>query len=180
MENATINSIYSEYFGKKQSMLDAVDAYKDNKTILEESDKMYTLMTIVKLFCNAGYYPVSLLEKEKEIYFKAEDSRELTLDFDNIKTEKDKSLAILNALTLQSRYQNQKDKVQAVMADLNVEYHNGKGFDDLVKKFTVFCDGDKALSIKKVKHFIKHLERNEVNSYINIIFNEVLEDLQGK
>lgn len=179
-QNATIFAIYSEYFGRKSSMLDAIDAYKDRKTPLEESEKIYALITITKLYCNAGFFPINLLEEEKEIYFKSEEGLELTLDFDNISTEKEKSMAILNALTLQSRYNGQKDKVQAVMADLNVEFKNGKTFEDLVNRFINTSEENKKDYSKKIRKFVNLLEEKNVNTYINLVFNEVLEDFEGR
>ncbi len=180
MEDATIYTIYSEYFGKKSSVLDSVSQYKDKKTQLEESDKIYSLITIIKLYCNAGFFPVNLVEKENEINFRSDSGVEINLDFDSISTEEDKSLAILNALTLQRRYIDQVDKTQAVMADLNVEINNGKDFGDLVGKFTKTDEDTRNKIITKLKTFLEYLVSNNITGLVNLIFNEVLDDYEGR
>jgi len=183
----TIYPIYCEFFGKKNALMDTISKVKANNLDLLDNEKVYALIEIVKLYALAKYVPVVTYLKNKLIILKnMETKEEISFDFDDIKTQKDYSVAVLTALSYQEKYSSHKDPNRAVMEDLRNYYIATKNFDDLLNDVLKKENINKNIaekSLKAVKHFLKEyteemLNDNVDNNITNIVFSEVKEDLE--
>ncbi len=180
--DATIYSIYLGYMGRKGSLMDTASAHKASSLRLQDDEIVYTMVTLGKLYAFAGYLPVGTNLKEKEVWLKS-DKDEVVIDIDNIVTAKDRSMALLQAVSCQSAYNKYPDRVRGVMDDLDLIYKDGKDFNSLINRYV----SGKALGKEKlseikvaIQEFLKifadaveHYDRN----IIHLSFSEVLEDI---
>ena len=183
-KNAIAYSIYCDYLGKKNSLLNAVSVAKASGTMLEESEKLYELIEIAKLYAFAGFAPFSCDISKKEIYIENVNNKtQLTLDLDKLYSQKDAVTSLFTAISYLPKYITKEEPLRAVMSDLTELYSEGKEFEDLIFKLNSKIDKELLKNIiAKIskfldKNFNKEEYSKEDKNYINVIYSEVSEDL---
>jgi len=180
--DATIYTVYLGYKGRKCSLMDTASALKASTIMLQDDEIVYTMVTLGKLYAFAGYLPESTDIKEKSVTL-TNGINIVVLDIDNIQSAKDRSMAILTAMSYQTKYDACADRIRGVMDDLDELYKKGKDFDTLVNVALRAEDlSISALSKLKdsiidfLKFFKDNIEYYDKN-IIHLAYSEVVEDI---
>ncbi len=181
--DATVYSVYLQYMGRKASLLDTASAVKASTVMLQDDDILYTMVSLGKLYAYAGYLPIVTNIKEKEVEL-SNSSDSVILDIDHIKTAKDRSMALLTAVSYQPKYASAADRLRGVMDDLTVIYKDGKDFDTLLNRHLrgKYVSLDSLTQARtKILDFLQYF-KGEVDTddknIIHLAFSEVLEDIE--
>lgn len=184
--NAIAYSIYCEYLGKKNSILNAVSSLKASNTELKDNEKLYSLIEIARIYAFAGFVPVDCSIERREVYAEnVKGGMQLTFAIDSVITQKDGIDAMLKAISYLPKYLDHNDPMLAVMQELTKLYGEGKEFDDLILSINNAKHDKKILTevVSRTKTFVnKHFNVDKVDksdkNFINVIFSEVVEDLE--
>ena len=184
--NGIIHAMYLEYTGRKSTLLDSAVLAKASTDVLKDDEKVYALISVIKLYALAGFVPHVSVELSKKITMVNADKEEVIVDTEAFATEKDKAVELLKAVASQNIFRGVVDKKMAVFKELKSYYEEGKDFNSLIN---AFCSGKTVdvsvldVAIKAFKKFIKDFHKEDTtiiddNNLINVVMSEVLEDLE--
>ena len=183
--NGIIHSLFLEYTGRKSTLLDSAVLAKASTDILKPDEKVYALISIVKLYVLAGFTPKLNEANILDIVLVKSGSQNVEIETQVFTTEKDKAVELLKAVAYQSKFENVEDKKLAVYQELKNYYSIGKDFNSILNNF---CSGKNVSddvinnaikSLKKyIKEYVNAVDLVDKDNLINIVMSEVLEDLE--
>lgn len=184
--NAIAYAIYQDYMGKKSSILDSACLAKASVDKMKEDEKVYSLISIMRLYLFAGFAPIFEDVSSKVIVLRRGEGEDLLFDLPTYDSEKERVEELINALSMQPELDNVGDRKLAIFKELQTYYGCGKEFTTMLNNYLAGNNVstkviERAIDVcgKFLDQYSENMQEDKSSdNMVNVVISETKEDLE--
>lgn len=183
--NSIAYAVYLDYMGKKSSIMDSVCLARARVDKMKEDEKVYSLISIMRLYLFAGFIPV-FENVESSVIKLRNGEEEIIFDLPNYDSEKERVVELINAIAMQPEFDSEPDRMIAVFKELKTYYDMGKEFTTMLNNYLAGSKIENGVIAKAIESCTDYLEQystelqenDKTDNMTNVVISEAKEDLE--